>query len=212
MKLWLNQLKKNIPSGLGSPVELARFELESAFPGVSFNLCVQDSMGDAYRIDPQGPDHFLLTGGNTGLLYAAYRFIEDSLCGKPISGTVSSSPVYALRMVNCWDNADGEIERGYSGRSLFFREGRLDYSTERIRTLGRLLASVGLNVLCINNVNVHDPAQLLLEAVLENFDGLLRRTQVHDGGIVFRAEMAAVHVFHLRNPGLFYQYSTPVPL
>ncbi len=26
-----------------------------------------------------------------------------------------------------------------------------------------MMASIGLNVLCINNVNVHDPAQLLIE-------------------------------------------------
>ena len=35
-----------------------------------------------------------------------------------------------------------------------------------MRELARLLASVGLNVLCINNVNVHEPAQQLLEDYL----------------------------------------------
>ena len=166
MKLWLNQLKQAVPSDLNTPAELARFELESAFPGVAFDLCQQDSMGDAYRIEPLGTDGFRLTGGNTGLLYAAYRIITDRLCGESLSAPVASSPAYALRMVNCWDNADGEIERGYSGRSLFFRNGRLDYSDDRIRMLGRLLASSGLNVLCINNVNVHFPAQQLLEDYL----------------------------------------------
>ena len=168
MKLWLNQLKQAVPPDLKTPAELAKFELESAFPGVVFDLCKQDSMGDAYRIDPLCTDHFRLTGGYTGLLYAAYRFITDRLCGESFSRPVVSSPVYTLRMINCWDNADGEIERGYSGRSLFFRNGRLDYNADRIRTLGRLLASVGLNVLCINNVNVHFPAQLLLEDYLQD--------------------------------------------
>ena len=51
----------------------------------------------------------------------------------------------------------------------FFENGKLTYDPLRMRELGRLMASVGLNVLCINNVNVHFPAQLLLE------DWLIRR-------------------------------------
>ena len=120
-------------------------------------------MADAYRIDPLQDGSFRLAGGQTGLLYAAYRLITLRLCGESISASLSSAPKYALRMINCWDNMDGSIERGYSGCSLFFEKGRVSYDAERLRTLGRLLASAGLNVLCINNVNVHEPAQLLLE-------------------------------------------------
>ena len=172
MNLWLRQLKKDVPADLQTPAELARFELDSAFPGLKTELREQTAMGDAYKIDPLDDGSFLLTGGSAGLLYAAYRLITDLLCGQAITRPVSSSPKYALRMINCWDNADGEIERGYAGRSLFFRNGRLDYDADRIRTLGRLLASAGLNVLCINNVNVHYPAQLLLEDYLPDLAAL----------------------------------------
>ena len=129
-------------------------------------------MGDGYRIEPLNGETCRLTGGKTGLLYGAYRLIMDRLCGSGYSSQVSSAPKYALRMVNCWDNADGQIERGYAGSSLFFRNGRLDYDRDRIRMLGRLLASAGLNVLCINNVNVHFPAQLLLEDYLPDLSVL----------------------------------------
>ena len=166
MKCWLNRLKQDVPAGLETPAELARFELDNALPGVRVELREQADLGDAWRIDPLPGGGFALTGGSTGLLYAACRLITDSLCGEEIVSPVSSAPKYALRMVNCWDNADGSVERGYSGRSLFFEGGRLSYSPERMRELGRLLASAGLNVLCINNVNVHDPAQLLLEDYL----------------------------------------------
>ena len=172
MNLWLGKLEKEIPASLKTPAEVAQYELDHVFPGVPFVLCEQPGMGDAYRIEIPENGSFMLTGGCTGLLYGSYRLIADHLCGLPVSGAVSSSPKYALRMINCWDNADGEIERGYAGRSLFFRNGRLDYSAKRIRTLGRLLASAGLNVLCINNVNVHDPAQLLLEDYLPDLAAL----------------------------------------
>ena len=170
MNCWLNHLTSSVPADLKKPAELARYELDSA--GIAAGLREDASMGDAFRIEQQADHSFLLTGGQTGLLYAAYRLITASLCGENITGSLSSSPQYALRMVNCWDNMDGSIERGYAGRSLFFADGRMSYSAERLRTLARLLASCGLNVLCVNNVNVHDPAQRLLEDYLPDLAAL----------------------------------------
>ena len=170
MNLWLNQMSQDIPRNMKGPDDTARYELAKA--GIEADLHEDPSMGDAYRIDPLSGGSFRLTGGKTGLLYAAYRLIADHLCGENIAASVSSSPKYRLRMINCWDNMDGSIERGYSGRSLFFADGRFCYSADRIRTLGRLLASVGLNVLCINNVNVHDPAQRLVEDFLPDLASL----------------------------------------
>ena len=172
MNLWLRKLKTEVPFTLKKPAEVARFELENNLPGFRFELCEQPGMGDTYRIESRGTGSYILTGGSTGLLYGAYRLIEDYLTVGSTCVPVFSAPKYSLRMINCWDNADGGIERGYAGRSLFFRNGRLDYSRDRIRTLARLLASAGLNVLCINNVNVHDPAQLLLEDYLPDLAAL----------------------------------------
>ena len=163
MNLWLSQLKDPVPDGLKTPAELARFELSHALPDPAVTLAEDASLGDGYRIEALDDGSFHIAGGSTGLLYGAYRLILDSLCGETISDSVESAPKYALRMIDCWDNPDGTIERGYAGRSLFFAVGKLSWDPERIRELGRLLASAGLNVLCINNVNVHFPAQLLLE-------------------------------------------------
>ena len=171
MKLWLNQLTREVPADLRTPAEIARFELASALPGKTVTLDEQPALGDGWSIAPVDGG-FRISGGNTGLLYAAYRLITGLLCGEDFSVRVSSAPKYSLRMVDCWDNPDGSIERGYSGRSLFFDGGRLSYDPSRIRELGRLLASVGLNVLCINNVNVRFPAQLLLEDSLPELASL----------------------------------------
>ena len=170
MNLWLNRLTPSVPAGLKSAAELARFELDSA--GISAVLQEDSSLGDAFRIESLENGTFLLTGGQTGLLYAAYRLITARLSGETLPFPFSSAPAYALRMINCWDNMDGIVERGYAGRSLFFEGGRLSYSEDRMHTLGRLLASAGLNILCINNVNVHDPAQLLIEDYLPDLAAL----------------------------------------
>ena len=164
MNLWLNRLAPSVPASLSSPAGLARFELDQA--GVAADLKEDPSMGDAYRIEQDQEGSFLLTGGQSGLLYAAYRLVTARKSGEQFSLPFASAPKYALRMINCWDNMDGSVERGYSGKSLFFENGRVKYDPARMRTLGRLLASVGLNVLCINNVNVHEPAQRLLEDFL----------------------------------------------
>jgi alpha-glucuronidase len=64
-------------------------------------------------------------------------------------------------MLNHWDNLDGSIERGYSGRSFFFANDTVMVN-ERTRDYARLLASVGINATVINNVNVNDAATWLI--------------------------------------------------
>ena len=163
MKAWLSRLKADLSVSPASAADLARSELSSAFPGMTFHVMPDHALGESYRITCEEDGSYTVSGGETGVLYGAYALIRCALSGGSLPASLSSSPKYALRMINCWDNADGTVERGYSGRSLFFENGRLDYDPLRMRELGRLMASVGLNVLCINNVNVHYPAQLLLE-------------------------------------------------
>ena len=165
MNAWLRQLTWPIPEDLSTPADVARYELDRALPGVSVSLNQDDDLGDGYRAERLASG-WSLTGGKTGLLYGAYALILKTLSGEAVPSAFASSPYYPLRMINCWDNMDGTIERGYSGRSLFFENGRFDYDPARMRELARLLASCGLNVLCINNVNVHEPAQRLLEDLL----------------------------------------------
>jgi len=64
-------------------------------------------------------------------------------------------------MLDHWDNADGVIERGYSGNSFFFQNGA-PVCNGRTRDYARLLASCGINGSCINNVNVRGSALELL--------------------------------------------------
>ena len=57
-------------------------------------------------------------------------------------------------MLNHWDNFDGSIER-YAGRSIFYNRNELVDDLGRIQDYARLLASLGINSIAINNVNVH---------------------------------------------------------
>ena len=162
MNAWLNRFPLSVPASLRTPEEAARLELAHALPDCSVTLESVPAMGDGFCLFRE-KSGYRIAGGPAGLLYGAWRLIFSLTACEELPDRLESAPRYALRMINCWDNPDGTVERGYSGSSLFFRGGKLDYNPERIRVIARLMASVGLNVLCINNVNVHFPGQLLLE-------------------------------------------------
>lgn len=161
---WLTFLPSEVPAECAAPFEVAKFELEHATclpAGMHIQLEQDTTMNDAYRIAQDGSD-VTVRGGTTGILYGVYALLMALDAGEALPAG-EQKPRYGMRMINCWDDASGDIERGYAGRSLWFESGRIVYDPARMRQLGRMLASVGLNVLCINNVNVRDPAHRLIE-------------------------------------------------
>lgn len=115
---------------------------------------------DAYvvRMTGSADDRRLVIAGATsrGVLYGAFHLLRMLQLGTNLDevNVIESSP-NKLRMLNQWDNMDGSIERGYAGRSIFYHRGRFIGDMERVRDYARLAASVGLNAIVINNVNVH---------------------------------------------------------
>ncbi len=100
-----------------------------------------------------------------GVLYGAFALLRRLALRQPIAGLdAHESPRVPLRALNQWDNLDGTIERGYAGRSLFWDAGHLAEDQARWPDFARLLASVGLNACCVNNVNAD--ARLLTPAHL----------------------------------------------
>ncbi len=161
---WLPFLPEDVPASCLTPLSVARFELDHAkgLPGCAdVQLVLDETLGEGYILT-QNAGKTTVRGGTTGILYGTYALLMAKSAGDSLPAGIQQ-PRYALRMVNCWDNASGDIERGYAGRSLWFENGCVAYDPARLRQLGRMLASVGLNVVCINNVNVRDPAHRLIE-------------------------------------------------
>lgn len=109
-----------------------------------------------------------------GMLYGVYALLfRLSLGDAPEAIDLSSAPRVQRRAINHWDNMTGTIERGYSGRSLFFRDGNIAYDPERVREYARLLASVGINEISLNSVNVTQRgAELLTEGLIGELSAL----------------------------------------
>lgn len=92
-----------------------------------------------------------------GVLYAVFHLLRIMQNPTPFQELdLVEHPKNPLRMINQWDNADGSIERGYAGQSIFYKDHQITADVNRVRDYARLLASVGINAISINNVNVHE--------------------------------------------------------
>jgi alpha-glucuronidase len=118
-----------------------------------------------------GPEGYVVTrrdgrtavvaGGGAGLLYGMFHLLRhsDAVSGPDLPAE-HHEPRHALRMLNHWDNIDvhpvmGQVERGYAGGSIFYADGDVRADLARVQRYARLLASIGINRVAINNVNVH---------------------------------------------------------
>lgn len=111
----------------------------------------------------------LITGlTDRGVLYGVFcllRMLQLKIGIKAINFV--SNPVNSLRMINHWDNLDGSIERGYAGRSIYFANNHLRKELLRVKDYARLLASIGINAVAVNNVNVHTEETRLITDKLD---------------------------------------------
>lgn len=138
--------------------------------------------GYAIRRHPEngGGSLYVMANTDRGLLYGTFHLLRILRTGQELDQLdVTDSPRNPLRMMNHWDNMDGSIERGYAGRSIFFQDNRFVEDDARIRDYARLMASIGINGIAINNVNVHrTETQLITRQFLPdvaNVAGIFRR-------------------------------------
>jgi len=101
-------------------------------------------------------------GDERGALYGVFALRRLPVSGESFPLTnlqnlhevpLREHPAMPIRWVDQWDNADGSIERGYAGRSIFFEGGKVRGDLKPVSEYARLLASVGINGCNVNNVN-----------------------------------------------------------
>ena len=133
---------------IGTPAEILQklpsWKLPALISTEGFSISRFKSTGHTYWIIAGGSDR--------GELYGVFRVLEQIAQQKQLKPD-TESPSSSIRWINQWDNLDGSIERGYAGSSIFFDNGHVRADLTRVSEYGRLLASVGLNGVTINNVN-----------------------------------------------------------
>jgi alpha-glucuronidase len=159
--LWLQSVtpkpvKVIVPSN-NATIGIAKKELEQGWQGqpnatITLSLVKDKAItGEGFRLNV----NTIEAKTAMGLLYGTYELLRRQQTGQPYNSVISN-PSYQLRVLNHWDNLNGSIERGYAGKSIFWRGD--DYAvTEADKALwqeyARANASVGINAAVLNNVN-----------------------------------------------------------
>ncbi len=104
--------------------------------------------------EQEGRELDIVGGSPRAVLYGVFALLRNLAQGTDMSqANLRERPAMPIRWVDEWDNADGSIERGYAGRSIFFEGGHVRDDLAPVATYARLLASVGINGCNVNNVN-----------------------------------------------------------
>ena len=184
------ELRTGLEELLGQPPVIRHIQENGAFQesgkavDPALRVCRSGSLGkESYRfsrVEHEDTTYYCLeAGGASGLLYGVFHLLRTMALNRPLASAEGEFvPDNPLRMLDHWDNMDGSIERGYSGRSFFFRDNRILVS-ERTRDYARLSASVGINAVVINNVNVKDAASWLITE--RYYDDLAEMSEIFAG-------------------------------
>jgi len=127
---------------------------------------------EGFTIKTIGKTIYIVAIEDKGLLYGMYHFFRLIQRGNDLSNLdFTENPKNKIRIINQWDNMDasnfmGSIERGYAGKSIFYVDKKIVEDKSRIVSYARLLASVGINAISINNVNVHELETKLIDKEL----------------------------------------------
>jgi alpha-glucuronidase len=124
---------------------------------------------DGFYLSKNASNVVIVGFNERGALYGAFEYLSRLAQGKPMPTSPVDNPQALVRWTNEWDNLDGSIERGYAGPSIFFRDGFVVNNVTRVAEYARLLASIRINGMVINNVNAN--ASLLNS---RNIEGLGR--------------------------------------
>ena len=176
-RLWLNG---PVPTATNT-LDIARAELQQGWKGGEPTLRIDKKMKreheGSFAIEINNGVPAISAASETGLLYGAYHLLRLQQTGANVTDTtLTESPSYDLRILNHWDNLNGTIERGYAGRSIFWRnsadkmrrnaDGEANEedllhpkdapeipSIDALRAYARANASIGINAYVPDNVN-----------------------------------------------------------
>ena len=168
-----------VSSDFSGPVaHSAREELQRAFSAMyARNTQPAEKDGDlqfrnnqnvppeGYSISATCGKCILEASDENGILYGVFSLLRQlrlqNCRFQELNWAETAAPSNPMRMLNHWDNPDGSIERGYSGKSFFFENNEIILS-DRLKAYARLAASVGINAAVINNVNAGGAATQLI--------------------------------------------------
>lgn len=162
--LWFNSLgEEQVLSSTKTTMAILQNELNNYWKGsqvVNVKLLGQrneDLGNEGYVIDYAADSVVIYANTQIAALYGTYDLIRMQESGKlgkqPFSKT--ELPAYHYRLLNHWDNPNGDVERGYAGKSLWKWEDLPNTVSPVYEEYARANASIGINGTVLNNVNAN---------------------------------------------------------
>ena len=126
--------------------------------GIQMSFCTDKRLGKEGYIIRSGKKRITLQAySDAGFLYGTFHLIRLIQCGEPlVQLNIREIPALEFRQLNHWDDLNGNIERGYAGKSLWKWEELPEKVDSRYTDYARTNASIGINGVVLNNVNA-DP-------------------------------------------------------
>ncbi|KAK5945210.1 hypothetical protein PMZ80_002414 [Knufia obscura] len=133
---------------------------------------------DGFWLNINDSGTYIVGQNERGALYGTFEYLSMLAQGNMTQVSYASNPDAPIRWINQWDNLQaggthGSVERGYAGPSIFFANGSVKEDLTRATQYARLLASIKVNAVVVNNVNANET--ILTEPVM---DGLARIADV----------------------------------
>jgi len=181
-QLWLRQ-KSNSESQItlngkkNATTDIAVEELQNGWNGGPIILEIKKIKGlknDAFSIKTSNGITTISSPSAVGLMYGAYHVLRLQATGEIADNiNITENPFHDIRVLNHWDNLDGNSERGYAGKSIFWnvqKDGKnaiedIKNSPLNNTMYARANASIGINGAVLNNVNASP--KMLSREVLE---------------------------------------------
>ncbi|HEY0281250.1 MAG TPA: alpha-glucuronidase family glycosyl hydrolase, partial [Rhizomicrobium sp.] len=132
----------------------------------------------------------IAANNDIGVLYGAFHYLRLIQTGQPVDDLdISSAPLIQNRILNHWDNLDRNIERGYSGFSIWNWPKLPGYLDPRYTDYARAQASIGVNGVVLNNVGAQ--AAILTPLYLKKAAALADVFRPYGVKIYFSARFSA---------------------
>ncbi|EMC99278.1 glycoside hydrolase family 67 protein [Baudoinia panamericana UAMH 10762] len=110
---------------------------------------------DGFWLNTTGNSVQILGQNERGALYGAFEYLSMLAQANFTPVAYAANPAAPIRWTNEWDNLDGSIERGFAGNSIFFANGVIVSNLTRAAEYARILASIRINAVVVNNVNAN---------------------------------------------------------
>ncbi|AXE21663.1 alpha-glucuronidase [Runella rosea] len=157
LKIATEELQTGLQGLLGKKVTILKTATSTGGILLNVNQNAPSSANisnEGYEIYAEKGNIVISSKSETGVLYGAFELLRAIQMGKSLAKlSITSSPKVKIRMLNHWDNANGTVERGYAGSSMW-KWNELPHRIDpRYVMYARANASIGINATSINNVN-----------------------------------------------------------